>query len=231
MDRLPLHVHPGDVVKMRRVKIQSFQGSLQGLSSKGFEAFVYRKDQSAWTKVPGNLKIDALFLENIRIGKILGWFHALSASNALPKNCSKKRLLSNEIKPGLYFDHVGEVLKVFRSGDDTDCLSVILTDYTSNPMFRPMDLPEVSLFASDICLVVSFWDDHVELASSLRVGQIVLLQNLHSRLVSPLDHLVAVLHGFNQQHPSRPSIQALSTHDPDVLALQRYALHGEYTGS
>ena len=227
---LPKDLKPRDVVKLKKVKIQNFQGINQGISSKGFEVFVFSSGDDHWRKIPGtDTRSPISFFETIRVTKLLRYGNDATHKEEykLGTAFSKKLLRSNELSPNLYFDYVGEVVKIIVQdttsiSDTMECFSIIFTDYTSNPMFRLIDVPELSIYSSNICLFVTFWDNHVCDAAKLQVGQIVLLRNLHSRLIQPMENLVAVLHGTTKEMTSHPSIQILSTDDPVALDLSRY---------
>ena len=222
IDLLPKNLRSGNIVKIKKVKIQSFQGTLQGISSKGFEAWIYSPTEASWHKFPGNVSSPVAFFEALKISKF-NQFDVPKASDGI--SFSKKLLQSNEISAGVYFNFVGEVVKIIQedANDRNECFSIIFTDYTSNSMFRLIDIPELSLFSSDICLFVTFWDNHIAAASGLRVGQTVLLRNLHARLIQPMQNLVAVLHGTREMHVD-PCIRSLLSDEPAALDLSKYVL-------
>lgn len=105
---LPSFLPLGSIVKLKKIKIQEFQGNLQGLSSKGFECLVFAPEEKAWRKIRGSSLSPCLFFEEIRISRIAAWFSS-SNGDIMPRSSARQRLVTADIVPDLYFDYVGEV--------------------------------------------------------------------------------------------------------------------------
>lgn len=175
-----------DIVQFRHLRIQRYQESLQGITTKWSAWTVFRKNESGqWTAKPerfiNDTEIEHLNTLEAALSGTLGPIGDGSEESFSPmEKRAKKRSLQtiSQVEPNTFFDLVAEVSQHLPS-NHANCESLGLIDYTT-----------------DDNMMVSFWDNHAETVRSLEVGTLILVKGLHAQL-APDGRIAAALHGLD----------------------------------
>ncbi|XP_066580374.1 protection of telomeres protein 1 [Amia ocellicauda] len=193
-----LAAHPkiykvGDIVRFHRVKAQEFNGKLTLVTSLGFAALVFDgrvgSPVTPWTSSKSYwfTEEDQRTLEKLR-----QW--AATQTTLLP---STKVTLST-VEPKMYFDLTCQLLATAQM--DRACVLLKVWDGTKCPRAAvrvplgedALDGKAVASFAVDVLV----YDNHVEVAKTLKPGTYLRLYNLHAKeQTSDEHHLGFHLHG------------------------------------
>lgn len=189
LEMLPKINAIGNVVQFRHMRIQMFDNCLQAISTNWSAWTVFYQENKEWRAHPehpiGATELAVLTrLTAQEEGKD-------TISGGSPLKTKRPVLKLSELEPKIFFNFIGRVIKAFpRTREDQ--LHLVLTDYTENKQINATidDFDTMFRFAG---LSVTFWDNQVEVAQGLKVGDTVRIENMHARLYD--GSLVAALHG------------------------------------
>uniref|UniRef100_A0A670JC45 Protection of telomeres protein 1 n=1 Tax=Podarcis muralis TaxID=64176 RepID=A0A670JC45_PODMU len=187
-DALPQIYKNGDIVRFHRIKIKEFSGQLQGISSSGFAALTF--DGAVGTPVVPRTS-SKLFTFTDEDRKTIEDLRIWVASNLL--NSAVVAKLSG-IQPPMYFDLTCQLVGKAKLDGSSYLLKV--WDGTKCPFtywklhVREDDLEGDSVLIHrlrNLTVDVVVYDNHVQLAKSLKVGTFIRLYSLHAKFQSPED--------------------------------------------
>lgn len=214
-----------EIVQFRHMRIQTFQSSLQAVSTNWSAFTVFSRDEDGqWIAKPSRpvLEEERHILD--RIAARTGHTAAVVRTSPKKPQLVRQLLTVDILQTASFFDLVAEVVHILSSSKNSSQRSVLLCDYTVNPLIgiNPLDFDLPSEYEHRL-LLTTFWDNFVSRIEGLREGQIVRLLNLRSKMLpatSDFDPqrsgLIAVMHGdrFNQE-----KIFVLPTTDPQAQAI------------
>ncbi|CAI5785335.1 protection of telomeres protein 1 isoform X1 [Podarcis lilfordi] len=187
-DALPQIYKNGDIVRFHRIKIKEFSGQLQGISSSGFAALTF--DGTVGTPVVPRTS-SKLFTFTDEDRKTIEDLRIWVASNLLNSAVAAK--LSG-IQPPMYFDLTCQLVGKAKLDGSSYLLKV--WDGTKCPFLYWKVVVREDDFEGDSVLIhrlrnltvdVVVYDNHVQLAKSLKVGSFIRLYSLHAKFQSPED--------------------------------------------
>ena len=209
LEMFPMVNGVGDIIQFRHMKIQMFDNCLQAISTNWSAWTVFYQKNGEWRAHPehpiSTTELEVLTRLTSREGE-------KGAAPDSPIKNKRATLRISELEPKLFFNFVGRVIKTFPKNRD-DQIHLVLTDYTENKQINASteELDSMFKFAG---LGTTFWDNHVEVASRLEVGDTVRIDNLHARLYD--GSLVASLHG-----DSRAKITVLEKDSSEARTMDK----------
>lgn len=227
-----------DIVQFRHMRIQSFQGSLQAISTNWSAFTTFSRDETGnWMARPARpVEAEECRMLN-RISARTGHTAALVRTSPSKPSASRPTLTVDIIQPNTFFNLIAEVIRVIPTNRPSQ-VTALLTDYTANLGIRANpDHFDLSPDYEHRLLLTTFWDNFADRAAQLQEGQIIKVLNLRSKVISsPVDGdlssagLIAVLHG---DHSNSEKILILDTTSPETFALneRKAALFGNYSRS
>ncbi|XP_063783236.1 protection of telomeres protein 1 isoform X2 [Pseudophryne corroboree] len=202
-DALPKIYKIGDIVRFHRLKVQKFNSDFQGISSSGFSALVFDGAIDA-PLLPRTSSISYSFTaeDQKTVESLRDWQMG-------QQNFSETRLKLSDIQQGQYFnlicqlvgkaevDNASYLLKVW---DGTTCASITWKVLVEDDALEG-DRTAISRL-QNITIDILVYDNHVEMAKSLKVGSCIAIQNVHAKLhnsandnEAPASYLEFHLHG------------------------------------
>ncbi|XP_056429745.1 protection of telomeres protein 1 isoform X2 [Hyla sarda] len=184
-EALPRIFKIGDIVRFHRIKIQKFNNEFQGISSSGFSALVFDGNVDAPLIPRTSSKGYSFTTEDQKTVETLrNWQLGLQIFS------SSRRHLS-EVQPGQYFDlicqlvgkaEVDKASYLLKVWDGTKCSSLSWKVYVEDDVLEGDrdTISQLQSFTIDILV----YDNHLELAKSLKVGSYIVIQNVHAKLHS-----------------------------------------------
>ncbi|XP_077121043.1 protection of telomeres protein 1 [Ranitomeya variabilis] len=184
-DSLPKIYKIGDIVRFHRIKIQKFNNEFQGISSSGFSALVFEGTVDAPLVPRTSSERYSFTTEDQKTVEILRHWQM-----GLQQFSTSRRKLS-DVQPGQYFDLICQVVAkaevdkasyLLKVWDGTKCVSrswkVLVED---GALIGDRDF--ISRL-QNISIDILVYDNHVELAKSLKIRSYVVIQNIHAKLHS-----------------------------------------------
>lgn len=200
-------------------QIQQFENSIQGLADKESSciAFEGQISNGVFPRVP--LISGAIDENDVHTIQVLKQWNTDLDKTQKKFNVRRRFLKTKDIDQNIFFDYVGQVVKILDSIGSNPC-DVILTDYTSNPKINvPCSNFGINeRFSPDSLLLVTFWDVNAAIAANLKEKQYVCLRNLRGKIVTKTGHLVAVMHSMEDQ---KENIKILPVSDQKVSEIKR----------
>ncbi|RDW88478.1 hypothetical protein BP6252_00510 [Coleophoma cylindrospora] len=149
LEKMPKISGPGDLILIRKAKIQMWSGQISLLSNKYSEFHILPAkeipnirspmDAQLWQSIPAKSKRPSQAEANYAI-----WASSHMEEGAFPPkedfqdeckksmNVKEKFSLLKDVKNGQFYDVIGEVVKIFQAND---YLTIYLSDYTVNSAF------------------------------------------------------------------------------------------------
>ena len=208
LEMLPRVNGVGDVVQFRHMKIQMFDNCLQAISTNWSAWTVFYQENKEWKAHPQH----SISVTELAVLTRLTSQEKGALSEGSPLRSKRPVLKLSELEPKIFFDFIGRVIKTFPKTRD-DQLHLVVTDYTENKQINATidDFDSIFRFTG---LSVTFWDNQVEAACQLKVGDTVCIENMHARLHD--GSLVAVLHG-----DTRAKITVLERDSIEAIVLDK----------
>lgn len=227
-----------EIIQCRHVRIQTFQGTIQALSTcwSAFTVF-YRDETGEWVARPSREVTDEERHILDRISARTGHTAAITRISPKKPSASRPTLSIDLIQPNTYFDLVAEVLRILP-GSRPDQITILLTDYSANLQITANpDHFELSPDLEHRLLLTTFWDNYAVVATQLQEGQILRILNLRSKVINGISSegelssdgsssgLIAVLHGdrFNSQ---KVFLLDATSNEARIIEERKQALFG-----
>ncbi|XP_040267838.1 protection of telomeres protein 1 [Bufo bufo] len=182
-DGLPSIFKIGDIVRFHRIKIQKFNNEFQGISSSGFSALVFEGTVGAPLIPRTSSKSYSFTAEDQKTVETLrNWQLGLQGFS------SSRRNLSN-VQPGQYFDmlcqlvgkaEIDKASYLLKVWDGTKFGSLPWKVYVEDEALEG-DRDSISRL-QNFTIDVLVYDNHVELAKSIKIGSHIVIQNIHAKL-------------------------------------------------
>lgn len=219
----------GSILALFQVKVDFFQGRLQVVGNKSLLQWCSVAGDAHGDpemKMSENCRIDTaekqLLREQFRIAR-----QDFPDSSNFKKSVRVGRSLLkvSDIVESQFFDVHVEIVKVW---DKTSPPVMYVTDYTSHPKLHSANdvhLQGASSARSSeaqgdgYVLPVSLWEDQLEIIHQVRVGMIVLLQNVRPK-IQPNSYLDASM-GGGSSNPEQERLRVLKLRQEDVMPLLR----------
>ncbi|XP_060100794.1 protection of telomeres protein 1 [Heteronotia binoei] len=222
-DALPKIYKNGDIVRFHRIKVQEFNGQFQGVTSNGFAALTFDSTVGAPVVPRTTSKLftftdeDKKTVENLRV-----WV-ARNFSNSAPAADL------SSIQPQMFFDLTCQLVGKAKVDGSSYLLKV--WDGTKCPfpswkvLIKEDDLEGDGVLINqlkNLSVDVIVYDNHVQLAKSLKVGNFIRMYSLHAKSQSPEDkpdvsYIQFHLHGGTGYGRG---ITVLPENHPDVKELK-----------
>ncbi|KAM3925207.1 protection of telomeres protein 1 isoform 1-T2 [Leptodactylus fuscus] len=184
-DALPRIYKIGDIVRFHRIKIQKFNNDFQAVSSSGFSALVFEGAVNA-PLVPRTSSKGYSFTSEDRktIESFRNWQFGLQSFSSSRRNLS-------DVQPGQYFDLLCQLVGkakmdkasyLLKVWDGTKCTFLPWKIFVEDEALEG-DRDSISRLQG-ITVDILVYDNHVELAKSLKIGSYIVIQNLHAKVHS-----------------------------------------------
>uniref|UniRef100_A0A8C5PPF2 Protection of telomeres protein 1 n=1 Tax=Leptobrachium leishanense TaxID=445787 RepID=A0A8C5PPF2_9ANUR len=181
-DLLPKVYQVGDIGRFHRIKIQSFNGELQGISTCGFSALVFDGALGAPVTPRTTSKVYS-FTDDDR--KRVDILREWAANHNIPES----RVKLSAARPLQYFDlichlvgkaEVDKTSYLLKVWDGTKCSSAMWKVCVEGEALegdRAL-IKKLCSLTADILV----YDNHVETAKLLKVGSIIVIHSIHTKL-------------------------------------------------
>lgn len=225
-DALPRIHKLGDIVRFHRIKIQRFSDELQGITSNGFSALVFEGTVDAPLTPRTASKCYSFTTEDQKnVETLRNWQLGQKHFSTVRRNLS-------DVQPGQYFDlicqlvgkaEVDKASYLLKVWDGTKC-AFLPWKVCVEDVALEGDRDSISRLQS-ITIDILVYDNHVELAKSLKIGSYIVIQNVHAKVSSTVHesqvhdtHVEFHLHGGTCYGRG---ISVLPEEDSDVKELQK----------
>ncbi|BFZ12789.1 hypothetical protein BsWGS_15828 [Bradybaena similaris] len=207
----------GYIIRLHRLKIQTYNGRKQGYNGPGFQWLVFRGTFDDQEALSSSYTIEQQ--DEDKVNNLLDWWqeHGALASTRTTKMLS-------EVQPKEYFNLICQVVricdleanpcKVLRVWDGSKFQGVL--KMTAEVEFNYSVLEDGTLMQASAGLAVDVYlfDNHQRTAGSIKPGNFIQLTNLHAAVVSGRVELT--LHGGTA---FERGVEVLSTDSPQVRHL------------
>uniref|UniRef100_A0A663NAD2 Protection of telomeres protein 1 n=1 Tax=Athene cunicularia TaxID=194338 RepID=A0A663NAD2_ATHCN len=227
VDSLPKIYKVGDIVRFHRIKIREYNGQMQGITSVGFASLTFDGTVGA-PVVPRTSSKVYTFMDEEQ--KIVEELRVWAASNL--SVCGPAAKLSG-VQPMLFFDLTCQL--VGKAKVDGSSFLLKVWDGTKCPYptwkvpveARDVEGEKVLLHQLQNLMVdILVYDNHVQLAKSLKIGSFLRIYSIHTKQASAVDedvsHIEFHLHGgtcygrgIGVLPESNPDVKELKTCAPD----------------
>uniref|UniRef100_A0A663NAS7 Protection of telomeres protein 1 n=1 Tax=Athene cunicularia TaxID=194338 RepID=A0A663NAS7_ATHCN len=224
VDSLPKIYKVGDIVRFHRIKIREYNGQMQGITSVGFASLTFDGTVGA-PVVPRTSSKVYTFMDEEQ--KIVEELRVWAASNL--SVCGPAAKLSG-VQPMLFFDLTCQL--VGKAKVDGSSFLLKVWDGTKCPYptwkvpveARDVEGEKVLLHQLQNLMVdILVYDNHVQLAKSLKIGSFLRIYSIHTKQASAVDedvsHIEFHLHGGTCYGRG---IGVLPESNPDVKELKDF---------
>ncbi|KAI9355364.1 hypothetical protein DFJ73DRAFT_825299 [Zopfochytrium polystomum] len=217
-ENLPLEIAGGTPILLEGVKIQRFNGRLQGVSTRFFamkvsspaEASSSQQSSQTLTQQESQPPIDQMW-------SLLRFWWSQNGCTADYKVSSRAPKLVKNIQSREFFDLFCQVVAI-RPSDDPSRLEIAVTDFTRHESLRRFiqselypDLP------ANMILNCTLWGHNAQAGLELKLGDFVFLRNAHAKTV---DHQVeCIVHTDGKN--AEGSIRKADPNEPEVIEIRR----------
>ncbi|GFN94992.1 protection of telomeres protein 1 [Plakobranchus ocellatus] len=226
-DKLP-EVQEGDVLRLHRLKIQSYQGGKQGYNGPGFQWLAFHRSLDSITFSSAFYTFEDQDKETVT--ELFDWWSKICDQEitSLPatKNSGNQRITFADVLPKRYFDIVCQVVQVCVL-DPGICRLIRVWDGTkfeghvkdvadgelNNSLIEDKLLVEAS---RGLTIDIFLFDDHAKDSDCIKPEDYLLLTNVHSAVVSGLVEMTIHGGGLNFGR----GFQVLSVNDLEIQALK-----------
>ncbi|KAM6290953.1 protection of telomeres protein 1 [Porphyrio hochstetteri] len=233
LDSLPKIYKVGDIVRFHRVKISEYNGQMQGITSGGFASLTFDGTVGApviprtSSKVYTFMDEDQKTIEELRV-----W----AASNLSISGPAAKL---SDVQPMLFFDLTCQLVGKAKVDGSSFLLKVWDGTKCSYPTWkvpveaRDLEGEKVVLHQlRNLTVDILVYDNHVQLAKSLKIGSFLRIYSIHSKQASADGEEVSKiefhLHGGTCYGRG---IGVLPESNPDVKELKAFLESVDLTGS
>ncbi|XP_053109324.1 protection of telomeres protein 1 isoform X3 [Hemicordylus capensis] len=185
-DALPQIYKNGDIVRFHRIKIREFSDQMQGINSSGFSALTFDGTVGAPVVPRSSSKLFTFTDEDKKTVEDLRIWVASKLSNSAPA-----AKLSG-IQPPVFFELTCQLVGKAKVDGSSYLLKV--WDGTQCPfpswkvLVKEDDLEEDGSLIhqlKNLTVDIVVYDNHVQLAKSLKVGSFIRMYSLHAKIQSP----------------------------------------------
>ncbi|NWX12211.1 POTE1 protein, partial [Aegotheles bennettii] len=224
LDSLPKIYKVGDIVRFHRIKIREYNGQMQGITSAGFASLTFDGTVGA-PVVPRTSSKAYTFMDEEQ--KIIEELRVWAATNLSVSGPAAK--LSG-VQPMLYFDLTCQL--VGKAKVDGSSFLLKVWDGTRCPYptwkvpveARDLEGEKVVLHQlRNLTVDILVYDNHVQLAKSLKIGSFLRIYSIHTKQASSdnedVSHIEFHLHGGTCYGRG---IGVLPESNPDVKELKTF---------
>jgi hypothetical protein len=215
----------GDIVRLHRVVVKTFNGNTQISGKKIFSCLVFdgRKDQPIVSRT-GNTEFTFTNKDKKRVSELKEW-----ASKQASLSNSKRLLTLQDLFPGVFFDIVCQVVStcvvpsndfgVVRIWDGTKVsINARVADRHGHPSNTDQNMEDL---IQDLCVDVVLYNDHMNSMRTLMPGQYLRMHNVHASCYHVgKDQLEVVDLCIHRGMRSGSGVTVLPMDDPDVVQLK-----------
>ncbi|KFP43722.1 Protection of telomeres protein 1, partial [Chlamydotis macqueenii] len=233
LDSLPKIYKVGDIVRFHRVKIREYNGQMQGITSVGFASLTFDGTVGA-PLVPRTSSKVYTFMDEEQ--KTIEELRVWAASNL---SVSGPVVKLSGVQPMLFFDLTCQL--VGKAKVDGSSFLLKVWDGTKCPYVtwkvpveaRDLEGEKVLLHQlQNLTVDILVYDNHVQLAKSLKIGSFLRIYSIHTKQASADDknvsHLEFHLHGGTCYGRG---IGVLPESNPDVKELKAFLESVDLAGS
>uniref|UniRef100_A0A6I8QSC3 Protection of telomeres protein 1 n=1 Tax=Xenopus tropicalis TaxID=8364 RepID=A0A6I8QSC3_XENTR len=185
-ETLPKIYKVGDIVRFHRVKVQQFNGELQGINSSGFSSLVFDGIVGSSVSPRSTSKCYSFHPHNDKVVEVLRQW----AANHLKVFAQQIKI--SDVQSIQYFDLLCQL--VGKAEVDNSSYLIKVWDGTKNSASSWNVFVEEDALEGDqkrihqlqsLTIDVLVYDNHVESAKSLKIGSYLLIHNVHAKLHTP----------------------------------------------
>ncbi|XP_066039079.1 protection of telomeres protein 1 isoform X3 [Chamaea fasciata] len=233
LDSLPKIYKVGDIVRFHRIKIREYNGQMQGITSGGFASLTFDGTVGA-PVVPRTSSKEYTFMDEEQ--KTIEELRIWAASNISISGPAAK--LSG-VQPMLFFDLTCQL--VGKAKVDGSSFLLKVWDGTRCPYptwkvpveAKDLEGDKVLLHQlRDLAVDILVYDNHVQLAESLKIGSFLRIYSIHTKQASAdnedVSHIEFHLHGGTCYGRG---IGVLPESNPDVKELKAFLESVDLAGS
>ncbi|KAM9807675.1 protection of telomeres protein 1 [Neosynchiropus ocellatus] len=228
----PQILRVGDIIRMHRLKAQSFNGTLNLISTAGFSVVTF--DGAVDRPVEPRTSCQTFAFDEddrLTVEELRSW---VATNDVLPP---MQKVALSEVQPNTFFDLTCQLLAkapvdsncvMLRVWDGTRCPHKMLNvDPDPNSTDGPTSFPDLQ---KEFIVNIFVYDNHVQHAENLKPGDILRLYNIHASQGSDKEpslrvdtggegcHLTLALHGGTSYGKG---IQVIPGTSPDVMDMKR----------
>ncbi|NXE28114.1 POTE1 protein, partial [Ardeotis kori] len=233
LDSLPKIYKVGDIVRFHRVKIREYNGQMQGITSVGFASLTFDGTVGA-PLVPRTSSKVYTFMDEEQ--KTIEDLRVWAASNL---SVSGPAVKLSGVQPMLFFDLTCQLVGKAKVDGSSFLLKVWDGTKCSYPTWkvpveaRDLEGERVLLHQlQNLTVDILVYDNHVQLAKSLKIGSFLRIYSIHTKQASADDkdvsHLEFHLHGGTCYGRG---IGVLPESNPDVKELKAFLESVDLAGS
>ncbi|NWX58285.1 POTE1 protein, partial [Promerops cafer] len=224
LDSLPKIYKVGDIVRFHRIKIREYNGQMQGITSGGFASLTFDGTVGA-PVVPRTSSRVFTFMDEEQ--KTIEELRIWAASNISISGPAAKL---SDVQPMLFFDLTCQL--VGKAKVDGSSFLLKVWDGTKCPYptwkvpveERDLEGEKVLLHQlRDLAVDILVYDNHVQLAESLKIGSFLRIYSIHTKEASTdnedVSHIEFHLHGGTCYGRG---IGVLPESNPDVKELKAF---------
>ncbi|KAL1777734.1 protection of telomeres protein 1 isoform X1 [Sigmodon hispidus] len=184
-EALPIIYKVGDIVRFHRLKIQVYKNELQGINSSGFASLTFEGTLGTPVTARTSSKVFNFTAQDQKIVEALRvWASThISASSAIVQLC--------DVQPMQYYDLTCQLLGKAEVDGTAFLLKVWDGTRTVFPSWRVSlqdltfegDLSHI-LQLQSLVIDILVYDNHVQVAKSLKIGSFLKIYSLHTKLQS-----------------------------------------------
>ncbi|XP_053742544.1 protection of telomeres protein 1 isoform X2 [Synchiropus splendidus] len=228
----PQILRVGDIIRMHRLKAQSFNGTLNLISTAGFSVVTF--DGAVDRPIEPRTSCRSFVFDEddrLTVEELRSW---AATNSVLPPT---QMVVLSEVQPNTFFDLTCQLLA--KATVDSNCVMLRVWDGTRcphkmlnvvpdpNSTDGPTSFPDQQ---KDFILNIFVYDNHVQQAEQLKPGDFLRVYNIHASLGSDKEpgvrvdtggegcHLTLALHGGTSYGKG---IQVIPETSPDLMDMKR----------
>ncbi|KAM8861617.1 protection of telomeres protein 1 isoform 2-T2 [Synchiropus picturatus] len=228
----PQILRVGDIIRMHRLKAQSFNGTLNLISTAGFSVVTF--DGAVDRPIEPRTSCRSFVFDEddrLTVEELRSW---AATNGVLPP---MQMVVLSEVQPNTFFDLTCQLLA--KATVDSNCVMLRVWDGTRcphkmlnvvpdpNSTDGPTSFPDQQ---KDFILNIFVYDNHVQQAEQLKPGDFLRIYNIHASLGSDKEpgvrvdtggegcHLTIALHGGTSYGKG---IQVIPETSPDLMDMKR----------
>ncbi|XP_052523726.1 protection of telomeres protein 1 isoform X1 [Tympanuchus pallidicinctus] len=225
LDSLPKIYKNGDIVRFHRVKIREYNGQMQGITSAGFASLTFDGTVGAPVVPRASSKVYTFIDEEQKTVEELRIWAASNLSVSGPE------AKLSDVKPMMFFDLTCQLVGKAKVDGSSFLLKVWDGSKCPYPTWKvPVEAKELEgdkvllHHLRNLTVDVLVYDNHVQLAKSLKIGSFLRIYSIHTKQASAKNedissHIEFHLHGGTCYGRG---IGILPENNPDVEELKTF---------
>ncbi|XP_072197047.1 protection of telomeres protein 1 isoform X2 [Excalfactoria chinensis] len=225
LDSLPKIYKNGDIVRFHRVKIREYNGQMQGITSAGFASLTFDGTVGAPVVPRASSKVYTFIDEEQKTVEELRIWAASNLSVSGPE------AKLSDVKPMMFFDLTCQLVGKAKVDGSSFLLKVWDGTKCPYPTWKvPVEAKELEgdkallHHLRNVTVDVLVYDNHVQLAKSLKIGSFLRIYSIHTKQASATNedissHIEFHLHGGTCYGRG---IGVLPENNPDVEELKTF---------